>query len=473
MAVAFVNEATFANNAGVSSFNITIPSTTAGNMLTLSVGTKDAPDEVTGITGGGTWQRAVTAGTGGVASQASEIWYCMNCSAGVTSLSVTLAGNTRVVAWYGEFSGLATSAALDVTAATIGSSTTPSPGAITPSQANGLALGMCQFVNTSTTVSSGPTGWTRPTSGNVESAAGSASGTEMDAAYKIDPGTSSDTPTWTIGTSRNWGAAVAVFKPASGGSTPIAGADTGAGADTATVAPAITGTDTGSGADSGSLTASLAASDTGVGVDSAVVDVVADPKVGADTGAGVDTSIVAAGIAASDTAVGADSAVTTATLTGTDIGAGVDATSLTVNITASDTGTGVDAASIADIGATQKSGADTATATDTGAVTAGIVAVTDTATATESASVVITLLTFKFSPPSHEEPIRSELGALNRFRLTYAKTILRRNGVFIAVRSPDPSWVVGEAGVDYFIGGHVYDITPATKAELEAAGYTV
>lgn len=79
---------------------------------------------------------------------------------------------------------------------------------------------------------------------------------------------------------------------------------------------------------------------------------------------------------------------------------------------------------------------------------------------------------YRFECPTHEEPMRTTLGGLEHFRLTYARTIYRSGGTFVISRSPEASLLTGRAGVDYFIGGYVYDITPATAAELTAAGFT-
>ena len=70
MTIALVNQGTAADNSGTSSLDVTIPSTTAGNLLVMCVGTKDAVDNISSITGGGTWAKAKDAGTAGAASQA-------------------------------------------------------------------------------------------------------------------------------------------------------------------------------------------------------------------------------------------------------------------------------------------------------------------------------------------------------------------------------------------------------------------
>jgi len=221
--IALVNESTAADNAGTSSLVATIASTTAGNLLVACVGTKDAADYVTSITGGSSsWTQAVDTGGSEGSSQQTEIWYCYNCPGGITSLTFSLNGNTRVVAHITEWSGADTTSTVfdngaSAKSSNIGTSTTPAPGSFTPSQANGIAFMCSQWANTNTTISSRPTGFTSPTNGNVESAVGSGSGIEIDVVYKIDPGTSAINESWTISSSVNWGAVACVFLEASSG----------------------------------------------------------------------------------------------------------------------------------------------------------------------------------------------------------------------------------------------------------------
>lgn len=83
--------------------------------------------------------------------------------------------------------------------------------------------------------------------------------------------------------------------------------------------------------------------------------------------------------------------------------------------------------------------------------------------------------TFIFSPPSHEEPIRTKLGPLRYYRLTYATSLIRINGTFVSMRHPsqDVLRAAGEPGVDYFVGGHEYQVTRAIRDELTGLGYEV
>lgn len=78
-----------------------------------------------------------------------------------------------------------------------------------------------------------------------------------------------------------------------------------------------------------------------------------------------------------------------------------------------------------------------------------------------------------FEPPTHEEPIRTTEPPLCYYRLTWANSIVRINGVLTSVRSPSNDLLVGTEGVDYFKGGRQYLVSDATKAELQSLGYTV
>lgn len=79
---------------------------------------------------------------------------------------------------------------------------------------------------------------------------------------------------------------------------------------------------------------------------------------------------------------------------------------------------------------------------------------------------------FTFIPPTHEEPIRNGRSPLDHYRLTYAASVLKRNGHFIAIQRP-PHELVADLthGVDYFIGGFEYQVDADTAAALNADGF--
>lgn len=193
-----------------------------------------------------------------------------------------------------------------------------------------------------------------------------------------DPGAYAD-----VGALTSPGGFTIAIRPASG-STPIAGDDTGSGADTATLTASQSATDTGAGTDSASSSAALTGSDTGAGADvaSLVVDITAT-----DTATGVDTAVVDAGgttaKAGDDTATGVDTASVSRTGSTADTATASDAGSTAASLSATDTATAVDSAFVTVILAAT----DTASATDL-ATLANAVAASDLATALESASYV-------------------------------------------------------------------------------------
>lgn len=78
-----------------------------------------------------------------------------------------------------------------------------------------------------------------------------------------------------------------------------------------------------------------------------------------------------------------------------------------------------------------------------------------------------------FTPPTHEEPIRSDVRPLNYFRYTWAASIVRVSGTLKSVRSPSEDLLTGlENGKDYFLGGYEYLITDEVADELTAAGFS-
>lgn len=89
--------------------------------------------------------------------------------------------------------------------------------------------------------------------------------------------------------------------------------------------------------------------------------------------------------------------------------------------------------------------------------------------------VDVTYPTFRFEPPTHEAPMWTTERPHNYHRLTHAASVVRINGVLTSIHQPRPDQIAaaGEEGVDWFIGGRVYDVTAAVKAELLSAGFPV
>lgn len=81
-----------------------------------------------------------------------------------------------------------------------------------------------------------------------------------------------------------------------------------------------------------------------------------------------------------------------------------------------------------------------------------------------------------FTPPTHEESIRTLVPPLRYYRLTWANSVVRVNGVFTSIRTPSTQTIAASGGVegtDFFRGGRTYYVTDAVAAELETAGFSV
>lgn len=77
-----------------------------------------------------------------------------------------------------------------------------------------------------------------------------------------------------------------------------------------------------------------------------------------------------------------------------------------------------------------------------------------------------------YSPPTHEEGIRSPERILRFFRLTTANSLVKVNGNWTSVRTPSAELLAGlSEGVDYLRGGYVYDLDAALVTELTTAGF--
>jgi hypothetical protein len=123
-------------------------------------------------------------------------------------------------------------------------------------------------------------------------------------------------------------------RPAQGVSSDavqINAADTGTGADTATLATAIPASDTGTDSETATLAVTVSAADTGTGTDTATL---ATALTGTDTGTGADTATLAAALAGSDTATAADLATLATAIATADLAAAVDTATVDMGVVA-------------------------------------------------------------------------------------------------------------------------------------------
>lgn len=140
------------------SLPVTIPATTAGNALILQYG-GGAGAPIVSVSGGGTWVKAKASNV----ARPSEVWYCLNISAGVTTVTITMA-STNAMAYVQEWSGLPLSGTVvDVSnSVSYPSSTVCTTASVTTTQAADLIIATIKLNQTWLT---GPTGaWTGFTS---------------------------------------------------------------------------------------------------------------------------------------------------------------------------------------------------------------------------------------------------------------------------------------------------------------------
>jgi PKD repeat protein len=225
---------------------------------------------ITGISGGGvTWVRGASSSSHSVV----EIWYGLNSSGSGTAVTVTYSnatgsGGVNV----SEFSGVATSNALDVAPApTTGTSTTPTtPAAVATTNSNDLILAAAADISVGTTTA-GPTN-------SFTALTEAANSNKIIPAYRIVAATGSYSTGWTE-PNGGWDSAIVALK--------AAGTSSGPSLSSVTLNPASvtggtssTGTVTLSGAaPTGGATVSLSSSNTTAAQVPASVTVAAGTKI--------------------------------------------------------------------------------------------------------------------------------------------------------------------------------------------------
>jgi hypothetical protein len=92
--------------------------------------------------------------------------------------------------------------------------------------------------------------------------------------------------------------------------------------------------------------------------------------------------------------------------------------------------------------------------------------------------VVVTTIenTYTFQPPTYEVQVqRPPMVHRPRMSITKSMSVVRINGTLQTFKTPsnDMLRAAGVEGEDYFLGGRTYQVSAATKTELQNAGYTV
>jgi hypothetical protein len=195
--------------AAATALTATFPSaTTAGDLLVLSASVyTGTTNHITSVTdsAGNTWTRI---GAFSVASHNSdgEMWYSPN-AASVTTVTVQLANAATIALSVQEFSGIATTSPLDVSAGSSNTSTTPSSGPAAATSANELAVGFVAGHANAQAITITAAGYTpQPQQTSTGTIATVVTG------YKVLGSASSESFTGSFGTAMYWAAGVAIFK---------------------------------------------------------------------------------------------------------------------------------------------------------------------------------------------------------------------------------------------------------------------
>jgi len=184
---------------------------TSGNTLILSLGWQQGTGggslQAVSDNNGGTWQSTMLQSPG--AGAAIQIWYSLNHPGGSTTVTATYSSSVGgIAADLSEWSGIATVTAFDASAGTTGSSSTPSTGVVTTTNANDLVVGAAAQMG-KLTISSGPTNSFTPLADAVTS--GSSGNINTMSAYQIESAINSYTTNWTMSGSNKWAGSIVAF----------------------------------------------------------------------------------------------------------------------------------------------------------------------------------------------------------------------------------------------------------------------
>ena len=200
------------NGAGVSSLSLTLTNAIAqGDALVLIVADQSQNSSVvnTVTETGATWTKATS--TGSTSNGDAEIWYALNVpSSASTTINVNLTGTTNVqIADVSEYSGVATSGALDKTANANNTSASVSAGSVTPSQSGELVVSDAYVLNGNSTQPAPTNSFT-----SLLQSPGLSGNYRGYGAYLVDGSSSGISTTWTEpGGAGSWAAAIASFEP--------------------------------------------------------------------------------------------------------------------------------------------------------------------------------------------------------------------------------------------------------------------
>jgi hypothetical protein len=202
---ALVNSTTY-SNGGNTSYAVTVPSSSTGNLLVFAICPGAIDDNVSSVSdngsgGGNSWVSANARSTD-VNGGSCEIWYAKNSKAAATTLTLNMTTSANLALWYAEFSGIDTSIPLDSVNTTSGhaSSTTVTAPSVTPTISKAVIFSASAVQNTITALHSGsPFTALTITSGD-------------DAAYLVSSSIAAYGAAWDQNSSGTYCASTAAFK---------------------------------------------------------------------------------------------------------------------------------------------------------------------------------------------------------------------------------------------------------------------
>lgn len=229
MTISVVHTTVGTPSASGGAVTVTIPSTTATNLLAvalMSLGSGGAnPSAVTSVTLGGSAgnfsSREIQGASSGTVPLVA-LWACENIAGGQTSVVITMTGGTGsvgVIPYVFEISGMPTTAggATDQAAGNTNPGSTAFSSGATPTttEASEIWIGIGAYAAGSSKTITGPASpWTNLTASSA-TIGGVACGAV--AGYQIVSSTGTATYSGTISTSEDWAAAVITLQGASGG----------------------------------------------------------------------------------------------------------------------------------------------------------------------------------------------------------------------------------------------------------------
>lgn len=223
MAIAHVQTPTADTTATATSTNQVLGTATAGNAIMVgwryagSGRTVTLSDNI-----GNTYTSNAIEAFDAADGSTVGIGYALNIGAGSTTVTFGISGLAASLRMsVSEFSGVATSSAIDKTAGASGNSTTPASGSVTPTTNGQLFYAVCH--------SGSATTYTAGTDFTLNTAIPSGAGSQRLATERyIQPTAAAHNGNFTAGSSQLWAAALATFRDTAAAGSPSSSASASA-----------------------------------------------------------------------------------------------------------------------------------------------------------------------------------------------------------------------------------------------------